>query len=206
MKDFGVSCDDKVQMLDKQPLYKGFFTMLRYSFRHKLFAGGWSQILHREIFERGHAVAVLPYDPVTDEVVLIEQFRAGAMATSANPWLFECVAGIIDEGESPEQVCQREAMEEAGLQIGRLHPMLSYLSSPGGTTERLYLFIGECRAEQAQGVHGLAEEGEDIRVHRMPSAQALTMMDNGQIDNAATLISLQWFALNKNKLIEQWCE
>ncbi|MBT1064775.1 ADP-ribose diphosphatase [Bowmanella sp. Y26] len=206
LKGIPGNCDDKVQMLDKQPLYKGFFTMLKYSFRHKLFAGGWSPVLHREIFERGHAVAVLPYDPVRDEIVLIEQFRVGAMATSDNPWLFECIAGIIDKGESPEQVCLREAQEEAGLHITRLHPMLSYLSSPGGTSERLYLYVGECDASQAQGVHGLAEEGEDIRVHRMSSAQALAMLNDGQVDNAATLISLQWFALHKQKLIELWCE
>lgn len=193
-----------VEILDKAPLYKGFFTMLKYRLRHRLFAGGWSPEIHREIFERGHAVAMLPYDPVLDEVVLIEQFRAGALATCEHPWLLECVAGIIEPGEAPEQVCRREAMEEAGLKIQRLHPMLSYLSSPGGTTERLYLYVGECDASQAGGIHGLDSEHEDIRVHRVKSDDALAMIQNGRIDNAATLIALQWFALNKSTLVATW--
>ena len=195
-----------VEILERQPMYQGFFTMLKYNLRHRLFGGGWSQPLDREIFERGHAVAVLPYDPVRDEVVLIEQFRVGALATSEHPWLFECVAGIIEPGEQAEEVCRRESLEEAGLTIGRLYPMLSYLSSPGGTTERLYLYVGECDAGEAGGIHGLDEEAEDIRVHRMPAAEALAMLDAGQIDNAATVISLQWFALNKRKVVESWCD
>ncbi|MDF2180382.1 ADP-ribose diphosphatase [Aliiglaciecola sp. CAU 1673] len=193
-----------VEILAKEPLYKGFFTMLKYRFRHRLFAGGWSGEIHREIFERGHAVAMLPYDPVLDEVVLIEQFRAGALATSEYPWLLECVAGIIDPGETAEQVCRREAMEEAGLKIHRLQPMLSYLSSPGGTTERLYLYIGECDASNAEGIHGLDSENEDIRVHRFKADEALQFVQNGRVDNAATLIALQWFALNKSTLVAQW--
>ncbi|MBN7826627.1 ADP-ribose diphosphatase [Bowmanella dokdonensis] len=195
-----------VEILERQSLYQGFFTLLKYRLRHRLFAGGWSEPLQREIFERGHAVAVLPYDPALDEVVLIEQYRVGAMATTPHPWLYECVAGIIEPGEEAEDVCRRESLEEAGLQIGRLYPMLSYLSSPGGTTERLYLYVGECDASQAGGIHGLDEEAEDIRVHRMPASQALKMLQAGQIDNAATVISLQWFAMNKAKVIENWCD
>ena len=91
-----------VQILGKETLYQGFFKMVKYAFKHKLFEGGWSDVVQREVFERGHAVAVLPYDPVLDEFVMIEQFRIGALSTSSSPWLLEIVAGIIDEGETPE--------------------------------------------------------------------------------------------------------
>ncbi len=195
-----------VQIIDKKPVYQGFFKMVNYAFKHKLFAGGWSQIVNREIFERGHAVAVLPYDPVLDEVVLIEQVRLGALETSSTPWLLEVVAGIIDKGESPEQVCYREAQEEAGLEITKLSKALSYLSSPGGTTERIHIYVGQVDASTAHGVFGLDHEQEDILVHRVAADTALEWVKQGKIDNAASLIALQWFALNKTQLIANWSE
>ncbi|WP_088330631.1 ADP-ribose diphosphatase [Lacimicrobium sp. SS2-24] len=195
-----------VQIEERQEVYNGFFRLHKYRLRHRLFAGGWSDTMVREVFERGCAVSVLPYDPVRDEVVLIEQFRIGAMPTSPSPWLYECVAGNIEPGEAPEQVCRREAEEEAGLKLGRLHLMMSYLSSPGGTSERLYLYMAECDSHNAGGIFGLDEEHEDIRVVTMKSAQALEMLEAGQIDNAAAVISLQWFALNKDKVLQQWCK
>lgn len=193
-----------VQILDEKTLYQGFFKMTQHSFKHKLFAGGWSEVVKREIFERGHAAAVLPYDPVLDEFVLIEQFRFGAVSTTDNPWLLEIVAGIIDEGETPEQVCIREAEEEAGLKVEKLVKALSYLSSPGGTTERLHIYVGLVDASNAQGVHGLEQESEDILVHKVPASTAFDWINQGKIDNAATLIALQWFALNKQQVLEKW--
>ena len=193
-----------VQILDKETLHQGFFKMSKYSFKHKLFAGGWSGKVEREIFERGHAVAVLPYDPVLDEFVMIEQFRFGVLATSSRPWLIEVVAGIIDEGETPEEVCIREAQEEAGLTIQKLTKALSYLSSPGGTTERLHIYIGQVDASNAKGIHGLDNENEDILVHKVPSSTAFDWINQGKIDNAASLIALQWFALNKQQILESW--
>jgi ADP-ribose pyrophosphatase len=193
-----------VQILSKETLYQGFFKMVKYAFKHKLFAGGWSDVVEREIFERGHAIAVLPYDPVLDEFVMIEQVRIGALSTSSSPWLLEVVAGIIDEGETPEDVCRREAQEEAGLDIQKLHKALSYLSSPGGTTERLHIYVGLVDASDAKGVHGLEYESEDILVHRVPTSEAFDWINQGKIDNAATLIALQWFAMNKQQVLEDW--
>ena len=193
-----------VQIISKETLYQGFFKMVKYVFKHKLFSGGWSGEVEREIFERGHAIAVLPYDPVLDEFVMIEQIRIGALATSESPWLLEVVAGIIDAGETPEDVCYREAKEEAGLNIQKLHKALSYLASPGGTTERLHIYVGLVDASSAQGVHGLASEHEDILVHRVPASVAFEWINQGKIDNAATLIALQWFALNKQQVLENW--
>jgi ADP-ribose pyrophosphatase len=198
-----------VQILSKETLYQGFFKMVKYAFKHKLFEGGWSDVVEREVFERGHAVAVLPYDPVLDEFVMIEQFRIGAFSTSSlastsSPWLLEVVAGIIEEGETPEEVCCREAKEEAGLDIQKLHKALSYLASPGGTTERLHIYVGLVDASNAKGVHGLEHESEDILVHRVPTSVAFDWINQGKIDNSATLIALQWFAMNKQQILENW--
>lgn len=193
-----------VEILSKSPLYNGFFKMVRYELKHKLYAGEWSKPFVREMFERGHAIAVLPYDPDTEEFVLIEQFRLGAMATSDSPWLLEVIAGIIDEGETQEAVCHREAKEEAGISMSNLTKATSYLSSPGGTTERLHIFVAKTNSSDASGVHGLEYESEDILVHRVSEKQAFEWLQNGRIDNAATIIALQWFFINKQSLLEQW--
>lgn len=134
----------------------------------------------REIFERGHAAVLLPFDPVRDEVVLVEQIRIAAYDTSASPWLLEMVAGMIEEGESPEDVARREAVEEAGLNVGRIKPVLSYLASPGGTSERLSIMVGEVDATTAKGIHGLADENEDIRVHVVSREQAYKWVEEGK--------------------------
>ncbi|GMM69074.1 ADP-ribose diphosphatase [Alteromonas sp. MTD1] len=203
-KEFPSFNSNDVEITDVKPVFRGFFTMNEYQFRHKCFNGEWSGIVKREIFERGHAVAVLPYDPTTEEFVLIEQIRIGAMATSSSPWLIEIIAGMIDEGETEETVCHRESMEEAGIELAHLTKALSYLSSPGGTTERLHIFMAKTDATKAHGVHGLETESEDIKVHRVKESTALEWLENGHIDNAAAVIALQWFFMHKTQLLEQW--
>lgn len=193
-----------VEILDKTTVFQGFFRIDRYTLRHKLFRGGWSEPLTREIFERGHAVVVLPYYPPLDQVVLIEQIRIGAAPSSNSPWLLETVAGMVDFGETAEAVAFREAEEEAGLAITELWPMLSYLSSPGGTTERIQLFLGKLSQAPEAGVFGLPDEQEDIKVHVVSRQQALQLLAEQQIDNAATVIALQWLALNTDKVIAAW--
>jgi ADP-ribose pyrophosphatase len=195
---------DDIRELTITPLYKGYFKMVQYQFQHRLYDGGWSNTVTREIFERGHAVAVLPFDPVTNEFVLIEQFRIGALPTTQTPWLIEIIAGIIDPGEEPAEVCVREAQEEAGIDISNLTRVLSYLASPGGTTERLSIYMAQVDSSKANGVHGLDYESEDILVHRVHEDQAKQWLQDGTIDNAAAIIALQWFFLNKESLLEQW--
>ncbi|CAM3743498.1 ADP-ribose diphosphatase [Rheinheimera salexigens] len=193
-----------LEILDKSTVFQGFFRIEQYTLRHRLFAGGWSEPMQREIFERGHAAAVLPYNPITDEVVLIEQIRVGAASSSASPWLLEIIAGMIDTNETAEQVAIREAEEEAGIVITELLPMLNYLSSPGGTTERIQLYMGKLTSPVESGIFGLAQEHEDIKVHVMSRAKALQLLAEQKIDNAATVIALQWLALNLAKVQQAW--
>jgi ADP-ribose pyrophosphatase len=193
-----------VEIIARETLYRGFFSLNLYRFRHRLFNGDMSPEIEREIFERGHAAVLLPYDPVRDEVVLIEQLRIAAVDTSSSPWLLEMVAGMIETGESVEDVCRREAQEEAGVTVGRCKPVLSYLASPGGTSERLSIMVGEVDATTAEGIHGLEEEHEDIRVHVVSREQAYRWVEEGAIDNAASVIALQWLALHHESLRKEW--
>ncbi|MCL1074806.1 ADP-ribose diphosphatase [Shewanella dokdonensis] len=191
-----------IEVLGKRTLYSGFFSMEEYRFRHRLFAGGWSGEVRREVFERGHAVVVLPYDPLTDLVVLIEQLRFPALMTTDSPWLLELVAGMIEHGETPEQVAHRELLEESGLRASSMQLVNSILSSPGGCTERFYFYWAAVDASQANGVHGLASEHEDIRVMVLPRQQAYAMTTDGRIDNASTVLGLQWLQLNYQQLMD----
>ncbi|CAI1155118.1 ADP-ribose pyrophosphatase [Serratia entomophila] len=200
-----VTFDKKdVEIIARETLYRGFFSLNLYRFRHRLFNGEMSPEIKREIFERGHAAVLLPYDPVRDEVVLIEQLRIAALDSSHSPWLLEMVAGMIETGESVEDVCRREAQEEAGVVVGRCKPVLSYLASPGGTSERLSIMVGEVDAATAEGIHGLEEENEDIRVHVVSREQAYRWVEEGAIDNAASVIALQWLALHHESLRKEW--
>ncbi|HDR2892207.1 TPA: ADP-ribose diphosphatase [Enterobacter soli] len=193
-----------VEIIARETLYSGFFSMDLYRFRHRLFNGQMSGEIRREIFERGHAAVLLPFDPVRDEVVLIEQIRIAAYDVSPSPWLLEMVAGMIEEGETVEDVARREAQEEAGLVVGRTKPVLSYLASPGGTSERLSIMVGEVDATTAEGIHGLADENEDIRVHVVSREQAYQWVEEGSIDNAASVIALQWLQLHYQTLRNEW--
>ncbi len=192
--------NDDVEVISQRPLYQGFFQLQEYRFRHKLFAGGWSEEVRREVFERGHAVVVLPYDPARDQVVLIEQIRIPALATSSRPWLLELVAGMIDAGETRDDVAVRELFEETGLECSAMTAVSQYLPSPGGCSERLYFYWAKIDASKAQGLHGLCDEHEDIRLHVMSRQQAYTLLKQGQIDNGATVIGLQWLQLNYQEL------
>jgi len=178
--------------------------MDRYRLRHKLHAGGWSREFTRELFERGNACAVLPYDPLRDTVVLIEQFRIGAYAAGRHPWLIEIIAGIIEDGETPEQVAVRETLEECGCEVTDLVPISNYLASAGGTSECTVLFCGRVDSEKAEGIHGCDDEDEDIRVVVLPFDEAYELVKSGVIANAAAVVSILWLALNRMEIRQKW--
>src|SRR5207237_5689929 len=193
--------DPRVEILDKTICYDGFFRIERYRLRHRLYSGAWSRELSRELFERGHAAAVLPYDPSLDVVVLVEQFRIGALEAPGSPWLLEIVAGVIDHpGETPEDVVRREAVEEANCQIQELVHIYDYFVSPGGTSERISLFCGKVDAVGIGGVCGLEEEAEDIRVTVVPFPEAIAQFQAANIKSAAPIIALQCLQLTHVQL------
>lgn len=201
---------DDAEVVQQDASYRGFFSLDTIHLRHKLFAGGWSPMFTRELFIRSPAAGVLLYDPVQDSVVLVEQFRVGAVSQSKacgdSPWLLEVVAGMIDKDERADQLVRREAMEEAGCEIKELVPICDYYSSPGGTSERISLFCGHVDSTNAGGVHGLPEENEDIRVSVLSFDQAWFEMQSvsGRLDNAMSIIALQWLFINRDKLKAAW--
>lgn len=191
----------KVEIIRKWAMHEGFFRLDKYRLRHELFRGGMSREMSRELFERGHAVAMLPYDPRRDELVLLEQFRIGAIHDPDGPWLTEIVAGMIGPGESAAEVARREAMEEAGCQVAELIPISRYYVSPGGTSETIELYCGIVDASQVQeGIYGLEEENEDIRVFKASFGEAVAWLESGRINSAAPIIALQWLMLNRERL------
>lgn len=194
------------EIIEKTTAYQGYFRIDRYRFRHRLFAGGWSGEIKREVFERGHAVGVLAYDPDRDAVILIEQFRIGAVAAGLPAWQSEVIAGIIDEGETPEAVAHREAKEEAGCTIRDLVRICHYLVSPGGASETVQLYCGRVDSTGIGGIHGLPEEYEDIRVEVVSFAEARDRLLAGRFGNAPTIIALQWLILNRDALRARWLD
>jgi ADP-ribose pyrophosphatase len=196
--------ENDVEVLERSVVYDGYFRMDRYRLKHRLFDGGWSEEFTRELFERGHAVALLPYDPARDEIVLLEQFRIGAYAAGRAPWLIEVVAGIIDPGETPEEVARREAVEEAGLHVTEMMKVADYLASPGGTSETVTLYCGRVDAGEVGGIHGLDEESEDIRVMALPFDEVAALLAEPRTHNATLLIALQWLTLHRDELQRQW--
>ena len=195
----------RVEILQRETVFQGYFRIDRYQLRDEQFAGGLGDPVSREVFERGQVAAVLPIDPRAEKVVLIEQFRPGAWAAGSDPWLIECVAGVIEQGEVAAEVCIRETREEAGLLITDLVQIVPpYLSSPGACSETVALFCGRVDASSAHGLHGLADEGEDIKVSTWTFDEALQLLDEGRIVNAKTIIALQWLALNRHTFAERW--
>lgn len=193
-----------VDIIEKKTVFQGYFRIDRYRLRHRTYADGWTGIMTREIFERGHAVGILLYDPDADMVGLIEQFRPGALAAGWEPWLIEVVAGIIEEGESPENVAIRECREESGTDPIDLIPVCRYLATPGGSSETLQLYCGRIDIRTLSGTHGLVEENEDIRTLAVPAAEAIGWLAQGRIVNATAIIALQWLALNREELRKRW--
>jgi ADP-ribose pyrophosphatase len=181
-------------------LFQKYFRLDEYSLSHELYRGGYSNEFTREVFERGSVVALLPYDPQHGKVVLIEQFRVGAIHAETSPWLIECIAGIVEDGENEDQVAIRESREEAGCEISQLHQISRYYVSPGGTTEECTLYCGIVDSTGVGGIHGLADENEDIRVEVVDADTAYQWVRDGVIKSSATIIALQWLEINQNRL------
>ena len=207
----------RIEIDERTRVADGYVKVDRLTLRHELYDGDMSPPLVREVMRRGHAVAVLPYDPVLDELVMVEQFRVAAMQAFSEPttqvreeqspggaWLLECIAGIVEDGENPSEVATRESLEEAGCIVEDLIHARSFLTSPGCLSESVSIYCGRTDASGVGGIHGLASEGEDIRVLRVDRVEAFRMLDDGEINNAFTLIALEWFRDRWETLGKQW--
>ena len=184
--------------------YQGFFKLNEYHLSHQLFSKKQSHEFTREVFERGDAVVVMLYDKVQDKLLLLEQFRAGALRTADTPWMLEFVAGMFDDNESPIDVAIRESKEEANITLfpESIKPIMKYLSSPGGTSECIYLYWAHFDSDEVSpgSVFGLDDENEDILLHLISRNDALALLNDGKISNAATIIGLQWLSMNYQNL------
>jgi ADP-ribose pyrophosphatase len=177
-----------------------------FRFQHRLYSGEWSGERVHDVVRRGAAVAVLLYDPDREAVVLVEQFRLPPLLAGYSPWVVEVVAGLVDHAdESEEEVARRETIEEAGVQpVGELIPIQRYVPMPGNSDETIMLFCGRVDASGARGVHGLADEHEDIRVVVKTMAELEAMLDSGQIETGHTLICLYWLFRHRDQLRQRW--
>jgi ADP-ribose pyrophosphatase len=194
-----------VEIVDLKNCFERFLRMDVIRFRHRLFSGDWSALRSYDVLRRGPATAILLYDPDRDAVVLVEQFRLPPLLAGSSPWQIETAAGLVDADETPEAVAIRETREETGLAlIGELIPIQRYLPSPGGSDESVFLFCGRVDSTVAAGIHGLAEEHEDIRVVVKPWAEIEALLDTGAIESGHTLLALYWLSRHRDRLCRIW--
>ena len=187
---------DRVRIRDVKILSDERYQLREVAFDYRRRDGQW-QSQSREIFDRGHAAAVLPIDPVRGTVLLVSQFRLPAFQTGYTQPLVEVIAGALD-GDAPEVCARREAMEEAGCELSDPREVFHCFMSPGAVTERMHLFVAQYSAASrtAKG-GGLEDEGEDIEVLEMPLERAFAMVENGDIVDAKTILLLQWAKMNE---------
>lgn len=193
---------DTVEVIEHHHPYSKFFTVEELAVHHPQFDGSRSGLHQRAVFRVADAVTVLPYDPVRDRILLIEQLRLGAFVHGdAHPWLLEPVAGMIDAGETPEAAARRETQEEAGLALGALHPVARYYPSPGGIAQVLTSYVGIADLpDDITGIGGHEAEGEDILSHLVPWDLACAMLEGGDMANAPLVVSMQWLMLHRARL------
>lgn len=189
-----------VAISKEEVVFSGHCQVTQFELQFSLFEGGMSKTVPRELIYRPSAVAVLLYDPVSDKVVLVEQFRIGAIREAGSPWLLEIVAGVPDPDESVEAAVYREVTEETGCTVLSLIPICGYFTSPGISAEKIFIYCGYVKAPEIGGNHGLVEEGEDIRVCVLETEEAFKLLRDGKIVSSPAVIALQWLKINQPSL------
>ena len=188
-----------IDLIKRKTLYKGFYELYQFTFRHKKYDNTWSKQIKREVFSGSQVATVLPYDPQKNELILIDQFRPGLINSKHEPNITEIVAGIIDEGENPEEAAIRECKEETGCDINKLKKILTYFPAPGSSQSYYHLFFAEVNSFKGSRILGKEDEGEDILVRSYPVDAVKLLLKKGKIINGLTIIALQWFFLNNKK-------
>lgn len=196
-----MSLDWKIHQ--KELKYDGHFKVTQYKLSHEKYDGSTTPTLQRELVGRNDAVAMVAYDPLTDELVFVEQFRMGAVSEE-HPWLTEIVAGLIEPNETPEEVTIRECQEEIGCKPSELIRIGGFYTSPGGFSEWIHLYIGKISVAEISTSGGLDDEDEDIKVIVVPASDVSYMISTGEIRSAIGIIGLQWFLINYENIKQQW--
>ncbi len=197
-----------VEILSNDTAWSGRFSVDVVRFRHRRFDGAMSAVRTWELFVRGRAAAMLPYDPWTDQVVLIEQFRLPALVAGVPPVMVEIPAGLCDHNEDPAATVRRETVEEMGLEADLLTRIGDFVLTPGGSDERCTMFAGRVHAPAAApgivGHGGLKSENEDIQVRQMRADDAIAAALAGDYPNSVTTIALLWLAAKRDWLRREW--
>ncbi|MEX0964676.1 MAG: NUDIX domain-containing protein [Pseudohongiellaceae bacterium] len=201
LKEFS---DEDVEIVSRSLVHGGFLRVEQLWLRHRLFSGEWSEVFLRELQLRHPAVGVLLFDPILDTLLLVRQFRVGMFGEAANSWPIEIVAGMVDSSEQLHEVALRESKEESNCVPTELIKICEYYNSPGATNEKITLYCGRIDSSHAGGVYGSKSEHEDIEVQLFSYDDAMQMLDSGQINNAMTLVSLQWLQLHRQDLLDRW--
>ena len=192
------------EILSRENGFRGFLNIDIINVKHKLFRGGWSSTINREVLVREGAVGVLLFDPQRDEIFLVRQFRVGLLDGAATPWALELIAGMIEFGEELEEVAFREVKEESNCEVSQLVKICDYYNSPGVSSEKVRLYLGIVDSENMGGIYGLESENEDIEVVVLSYTEAITGLNKGYLANAMSIIALQWLELNKSHILQKF--
>ena len=195
--------DRDFEIESEEIAYRGFFSVSKFRLRHRLFDGGWSESLTRELFQRGDAVGILVFDPKHDLVGVVEQFRIGAIGSNYGPWQYEVIAGMVGKGDNPSDVARDELKQEAGLEADRLIPICDYFVSAGGSDEKMFLFCALIDLEGKGGVFGLPSENEDIMFQVWTFEEMQEAFYSGYLNSAAMTISFQWLQNNRKEFYDR---
>lgn len=195
---------DGVEIIECGAVYAGFLRLARYRVKIPTTGERHDGVLYRERIEGLRAAAVLPFDAANERIVLVRQFRIGALDAPDGAWLLEPPGGVIDEGESPEAAARREAWEEAGCRIGDMVPILSCQTSPGVSDERVDLFCGAIDSGSVATSGGRHSEGEWTEVVTLDLDAAIRDLGRGMLTPATLIIAVQWLAANRRRLRDLW--
>ncbi len=193
---------DDVQVHKMRPPMGHFFRMQSMDVTHRQFSGVEPDLMQREVFVGVDAAIVLPYDPVRDKVLFVEQARMGPVVRQdPNPWVLEAVAGIVDARETPEMAAHREAVEEANVTLRHLEHAGSYYPSPGASTDYFYTYVGLCDLPMIDSYFGgLPGEHEDLRIHPVGFDAAIGLTQSGEITAGPLFHLLYWLGWHRDRL------
>lgn len=186
---------------EKQGYKKAIFKVVEAKLRHEKFDGTMTDEITRLNLERGDAVAAIVHNPVDDTILLVEQFRYPTYHKTGDGWIYELPAGIVEDGEEPDDTMEREIEEETGYSVENLHHLYTFFLSPGGSSERIFLYYGRLASTQriSEG-GGLLNEDEYISTTKMPVSEALKKLRAKEFQDAKTILALQWLDMNRIRL------